>query len=641
MAIRKKKLLARKIARRNKVRRMRLIAAGCGAALLILIVFLIAGRVRGTAGGNSAALSAGNAQTAAGTISQTGGAQDETQDTAQAETPDGAENTGGESGAASPDAGTSTAEQEQAEAAPAAISFLPENEPEIDFEPHATEETEPTVLMSYSEIEVDGDLLEDRSLYDPWYHIDFKTGSHYAENVDGIITFRGNSFRSDPTYGLANLKQYKISRQWTKSTGTLEYNDRVWSGNGWTGQPLMMRWPSSVKQHMNLYEDAKTDDDLVEVIYASMDGYIYFLNLHTGEATRDPMYVGWTFKGAGALDPRGYPLLYVGAGYNSDKGIARVFIISLLDCSVLYTFGNEDDFSLRGSLSFFDSSALVDAESDTLIYPGENGILYLMHLGTDYDPDKGTLSVHPDRVAKWHYMGKRSGDESYWLGMEDSAAIYKGYCFVCDNGGHMMCINLNTLRFVWVQDILDDSNGSPVLSIEDGHLYLYVSTSFHLGWRSDSTATIPIWKIDAEDGSVIWHRDYECYTEEGVSGGVQSTIALGKHGLSDRIFVTVSMTVNDTGGVCAAIDKATGEVLWEHEAAYAWSSPVCVYNEDGSGAVLYCSSTGKMYLIDGTSGEVRDTYDFGDVTLEASPAVYGNYAVVGTRDCEICGFRLT
>ena len=96
-----------------------------------------------------------------------------------------------------------------------------------------------------------------------------------------------------------------------------------------------------------------------------------------------------------------------------------------------------------------------------------------------------------------------------------------------------------------------------------------------------------------------------------------------------------------TGGVCAAIDKATGEVLWEHEAAYAWSSPVCVYNEDGSGAVLYCSSTGKMYLIDGTSGEVRDTYDFGDVTLEASPAVYGNYAVVGTRDCEICGFSLT
>lgn len=37
----------------------------------------------------------------------------------------------------------------------------------------------------------------------------------------------------------------------------------------------------------------------------------------------------------------------------------------------MYTFGDNDAFSLRGSLSFFDSSALVDAETDTLIYPGK------------------------------------------------------------------------------------------------------------------------------------------------------------------------------------------------------------------------------------------------------------------------------
>ena len=40
------------------------------------------------------------------------------------------------------------------------------------------------------------------------------------------------------------------------------------------------------------------------------------------------------------------------------------------------------------------------------------------------------------------------------------------------------------------------------------------------------------------------------------------------------------------------------------------------------------------------TGETKDTYDFGEVTLEASPAVYENYLVVGTRDCEVCGFRL-
>lgn len=109
-----------------------------------------------------------------------------------------------------------------------------------------------------------------------------------------------------------------------------------------------------------------------------MDGYVYFLDLETGEPTREALFLGYTFKGSGALDPRGYPILYVGAGYDSNEGTARVFVVNLLDCSVMYTFGNNDSFSLRGNLSYFDSSALVDANTDTLIYPGENGILYLI-----------------------------------------------------------------------------------------------------------------------------------------------------------------------------------------------------------------------------------------------------------------------
>ena len=71
---------------------------------------------------------------------------------------------------------------------------------------------------------------------------------------------------------------------------------------------------------MNMYDWAKEDDELVEVIYATMDGNVYFLDLNTGKKTRDTLTLGYTFKGAGALDPRGYPLLYLGAGYDSDRG---------------------------------------------------------------------------------------------------------------------------------------------------------------------------------------------------------------------------------------------------------------------------------------------------------------------------------
>ena len=507
------------------------------------------------------------------------------------------------------------------------------------FAPHCTESTAPSNYIQTTEINIDGTTLTDPLSYKPDQAISFGKGSEYTD-VDGIVTFRGNNFRDNPVYGTADMKKNKLTSLWSAKTSSITYNGATWSGSGWTGQPLMMKWPKKVKKAMNMYDWAKEKDDLVEVIYACMDGYVYFLDLETGEATRDTLNLGFTFKGSGALDPRGYPILYVGAGYDSNQGTARVFVVNLLDCSVMYTFGNNDPFSLRGALSYFDSSPLVDADTDTLIYPGENGILYLIRLNTQYDQESGTLSINPNHIVKWHYYGNRTSVASYWLGMEDSAAVYGGYLFVTDNGGNLMCLNLNTLQLVWAQDTLDDSNSTPVLSIEDDHLYLYVSTSFRLGWRSSSSAEVPIWKIDAKNGHIIWKTSYECYSDDGVSGGVQSTIALGKKKLSDYIYVTVAKTGAQYDGVLACLDKKTGEVKWEHKAYYAWSSPVCVYNSDGSGKVLYCSCGGKAYLLDGNSGKLLDENEISSGAIEASPAIYNDYMVVGTRDCRICGLKL-
>ena len=510
---------------------------------------------------------------------------------------------------------------------------------EIAFAPRSTEATRPEKLIEYTELEVDGTLMENVDGYAADQEIDFGMGDKYTK-ADGIVTFRGNNFRDTAAFGTADIKENTLSKIWSKDTGSLSSGDTVWTGSGWTGQPLMQKWPKEIRSHMNMYDWAKEKENLVEVIYACMDGYVYFLDLETGKETRDALYLGYTFKGSGALDPRGYPILYVGAGYNSDEGTARVFVVNLLDCSTMYTFGDNDEFSLRGSLSFFDSSPLVDAETDTLIYPGENGILYLIKLNTQYDPEAGSLSISPGKTVKWHYYGTRSSEETFWVGMEDSAAIYKNYIFLADNGGNMMCLDLNTMKLVWVQDILDDSNSTPVLSVENGHLYLYVSTSFRLGWRSYDSATIPVWKLDAETGEIVWQTDYQCYTDDGVSGGVQSTIASGKNNLSDYIYVTVSKTEDNASGVLHCLDKKTGELVWEHKSGYAWSSPVCVYDKEEKGKVLYCSSDGNMYFLDGRTGQVYDTLSLSEGVIESSPAVYGNTAVVGTRDCKIWGVEL-
>ncbi|MBR1660572.1 MAG: PQQ-like beta-propeller repeat protein [Oscillospiraceae bacterium] len=519
--------------------------------------------------------------------------------------------------------------------------------PLMDFEPYHTEETDPEIFLFREAVEVDGTILPEGEQYAAAEPIDFGWGADYTD-VDGIITFRGNNFRDTASYGYANLREEKFGESWHFDTGTFTYDGETWSGSGWVGQPLIVKWPRSTRAVMNMYDWAKEDDTLVEVIYATMDGHIYFLDLATGKATRDALDMGFPFKGAGALDPRGYPILYVGAGYDSPKGYARAFVISLIDFEVLHSFGHTDveangGFSLRGNLSYFDGSPLVDAETDQLIYPGENGIIYIIKLNTDYNEAEGTLSIEPSTV-KWRYYGTRTSIVGgYWVGMEDSPVIWRSHLIIADNGGRLMCIDLNTLEVAWVQDILDDSNATPVLSMENGHPYIYVSTSFHYGWRSYTTATIPVFKIDAENGDIVWQTDYTCYTEKGVSGGVQSSVALGRDSLDKYIYVTVAKVDTSNNGLLVCLDKETGEEIWQHKTYYTWSSPVLVYNEDGTGYVIYCNynKTGtNMYLLNALTGEVLDSFNLGG-GVEASPAVYKNTLVIGTRNCRIWGVRLT
>jgi hypothetical protein len=511
--------------------------------------------------------------------------------------------------------------------------------PVPEFNPYHTEETDPEKFVKDLAINVNGKTLKADETYEPTELIDFLPGDEYTQ-VQGITAFRGNNFRDTASYGYAELRDYKFGKSWFHTTGSLSYDGETWTGSGWVGQPLIVKWPKETKAIMNMYDWAKEDDDLVEVIYATMDGNIYFLDLNTGKQTRNNLNLGYTFKGAGTLDPRGYPLLYVGAGYESAKGHCRAFIISLIDFKVLHTFGPEDNygFALR-AWPMFDGSPLVDAETDQLIYPGENGVVYLIKLHTKYDEAAGTISIEPETV-KWHYYGRNTTLYQYWIGMEDSPVIWRGHMIVADNGGRLLCLDLNTLQLDWVQDIWDDSNGTPVLSIEDGHPYIYVGTSFHLGWRSQSTANVALFKVDAENGDIIWKKEYKCYSEKGVSGGIQSTVAIGQNDLAGYVYVTVAKTDKYNNGILACLDCETGEVVWEHHSYYTWSSPVLIYNSDGSGCLLYCNYGSMMYLIDAKTGKELDTFNLAG-GVEASPAVYENTVVVGTRQCRIWGVKMS
>lgn len=139
----------------------------------------------------------------------------------------------------------------------------------------------------------------------------------------------------------------------------------------------------------------------------------------------------------------------------------------------------------------------------------------------------------------------------------------------------------------------------------------------------------------------MWSTEYECYSESGLSGGVQGSLALGTGSLDGILYVAMAREPNAGNGQLLALDTETGEELWSVTSdSYSWSSPVCFYDTEGNGYVLYTSCLhGKMYLVDGLTGDVLDTFSF-DCTMEASPTVYNNTVVIGTRNQEVYGITL-
>ena len=55
--------------------------------------------------------------------------------------------------------------------------------------------------------------------------------------------------------------------------------------------------------------------------------------------------------------------------------------------------------------------------------------------------------------------------------------------------------------------------------------------------------------------------------------------------------------------------------------------------------LLQCDSGGTMYLVDGLTGEILNSVSL-ESTIEASPAVFDDIAVVGSRGEKIYGIKL-
>jgi outer membrane protein assembly factor BamB len=464
----------------------------------------------------------------------------------------------------------------------------------------------------------------------------FGTPASYSE-VPGVLTFRGGPQRGNAGFGDAEVKQGRLSLRWTAPLGRLRSFGETWPGAGWTGQPLLVKWPEETRKAMGLSEDFAKDGG-VEVLYPAFDGRIHRLDLATGAQTKPPIEVGYGFKGTGSVDPRGFPLLYAGQGLPDNSGRRGPWqfrIFDLITNTQTAMIAGSDPSAYRRAWGAFDSSALVHAGTDTLLEPGENGVYYRVRLRSQFDAPARSVSVAPE-VTRLVFESGRSSR----FGMENSQVAYRNLIYVSDNDGNLNCLDARTLEIVWSRSIGDDADATMAIEETPTGVYLYSANEVdHRGFHQQVSN---IRKIDALTGKVVWRYDVGVEFDESVNGGVLGSLLVSeREDVRDRVIVNVARTRSGLGGTLMALDKSTGAPLWSRPLdPYSWTSVLYVPASSGKTYGVFADQAGTIHLFDPRTGEDVDTFATG-ANIEASPAAFGSTIVVASRDQKVYALTIS
>jgi hypothetical protein len=467
----------------------------------------------------------------------------------------------------------------------------------------------------------------------------FGDASTYTK-VPGVLTFRGNNYRDAPVYGSTDVQGKRMQVVWTQTTGDVYAEGSHWAGAGWTGQPLLVNWPKDTKQAMGLAQTQIDDPDFVEVVYPVVDGHVYRLDLATGQQTKPPIDSGFAFKGTGSIDPRGYPLLYSGMGLNQNGSITdgrwRYRIFDLIQNKEVDGWDGSDAGAPR-DWGAFDSSSLVNAATDTLIEPAENGLIYKVKLNATFDASAKKVSVKPE----YHKLDYNTPSSSRH-GIEGSAAAYRNLMFAGDNDGNIVCWDATTLQVVWVHPTGDDTDASIVLEDTADGPFLYTGNEMDKrGEAGAKSGPITIQKINALTGATVWQYQTDAAYNLAVNGGLMATPVLGTGETSDLVFFNIAKTGSNSAGTLLALDRKTGAVAWSRALPdFGWSSPLILTGTDGHSYGIFGDSGGLLHLFNPNTGQDYSTLQLSG-NIEASPAVYGNMMVVGTYAKKLYGIRIS
>ena len=492
----------------------------------------------------------------------------------------------------------------------------------------------------------------------------------YTTKQLGVMTFRGDNFRRNAAVGTLSAAPTGLKEKWHAESGSSRGTNQTYYGYGWTGQPVIARWSTQVREGSNLFEKKINTKALKEVIIAGMDGNIRFLDLADGELTRNSIKLGYPMRGTPTLHTSGYPFMSVGQFARKMKvktgkiGLRQYNLYSQKEQKLLDGLDGKYHRPLN-DVGSFETSALIDRTSDTLIAAGSNGMLYLESLNSSFDYNAKVLTIDPSiTVMNYKVKGQKS---TALLAIESSPAVYDKYVYMANMGGVLMCIDTDTLKPVWAvntgdsvmaavamdMQIRENAQETPVPAdtgdeddpkgkapADNRELSLYTANMLNNRKKGDSD--IQIRRYDALSGKEIWK------TSVGVTKGkkdkddvgAKASPVIGQHELNNLVYFTVT-GLSDEGrqelglsgempAVLIALEKASGKIVWSYGlSSRSESSPIAVYDEKGNGWIIQCEHNGTIHLLEGLTGSVVDTMQL-NAEIEASPAAYGSTVVIGT-----------
>lgn len=457
--------------------------------------------------------------------------------------------------------------------------------------------------------------------------INMPDSDYYRLWKEGIFTFRGDAYHQNASQGFPKngINENTLKIAWSYPVGGMQIKSGSVYGFGYMSQPSIIKWYKEAREFMNFNADKKDVKGLTEVIYASQDGNIYFLDLADGKETREKMKLGFPMNSAVSVYPSSIPIFSVGqnASFLKNRKVESGFrLFSLLDQKRIYFIDGKDKNAYFSNATF-DGTALFDRFSDSMVVAGENGVLYTVMLNSDFKHSVPSLSISPT-IDK--FISIKKGQPKKLVGKESSVSMLGKYAYMADSSGLLQCVDVNTMSVVWATELGDNVDTTIAIDvIDENNAYLYLGNTLQNRTKGNE---IQIFKINAYTGETIWSCSFNAnYSKKKPVGALASPV-VGNGILEDIVIFTISDS--DSSSYTIALNKDSGEEIWKKRLEdYSVSSPIVIY-EDANAFEIQGDSSGNLYMIDAKTGEELHVIKL-DGAIESSPAAYNGNIVVGTN----------